>query len=118
MRTSLAPHFVALSIGIALCWLGCGSDDHPAVVPTGTVPTNTIGPTDCNSANEGCACSTPGSWTECRKVRKSGDYISCSIGTITCGDDKKWGPCIGDTIWAPPEAGVDAPAPPDASDAD
>jgi hypothetical protein len=115
LKLTLAPLVFVSLIGVGLCWLGCGGDDHAAVVPTATVPTSTIGPSDCSTASEGCACAVPGSWTECKKIRKVGDYISCSTGTITCGDDKKFGPCIGDSIWSPPEAGVDAK---DAADAD
>ena len=115
MTRTLAPLLFVSLFGVGLCWFGCGGDDHPSVVPTGTVPTST-GPSDCSAPGEGCACSVPGSMADCRKIRKSGDYISCSIGVTTCGADKRWGPCIGDGIWVPPEAGVDARS--DAPDAD
>jgi hypothetical protein len=102
---SIAPMVVAASIGVGLCWLGCGGEDHPATVPTGTVPTGTTTGPDCSKPTEGCACPAPGGVDVCKKVRVSGSYVSCSNGTITCGADGHWGPCIGDGIWVHVDAG-------------
>jgi hypothetical protein len=53
-------------------------------------------PKTCTSTDEGCPCTKPGATAACGEVLfKSDDYITCSIGTRTCGDDRKWGTCVG-----------------------
>jgi hypothetical protein len=60
----------------------------------------------CTHPQKGCACSTPGATFDCGKViRKTGDYVTCALGSMTCGDDGAWGECLGDLI-------SDHPAPP------
>ncbi|MEO8796736.1 MAG: hypothetical protein ABI551_02530, partial [Polyangiaceae bacterium] len=47
---------------------------------------------------EGCPCSSSGSTAECGKVtKKTGDYVSCQLGTATC-DGAKWGSCQGNQV--------------------
>jgi len=82
--------------------VGCGAaDDHPpptaageqAVAPTSGLP-------GCGT-EAGCPCEKAGEVAECKVYRKSGDYVSCSIGQRLCGDDLKWGECTGGDQVAP-----------------
>jgi len=48
----------------------------------------------------GCPCDTPEQTTECGEVvRRSGDYLACSVGTQLCSNGT-WGVCIGDSVVA------------------
>ncbi len=86
---------------IGLGALGCShSADHPAGLDVDSGAATKPPPTgnDCSSPAEGCACDTAGATADCGQVeRVSGDYISCSMGVLTCTDGK-WGACIGDRI--------------------
>ncbi len=53
----------------------------------------------CDTPNKGCACDTPDEVVDCGQVeRRSGDYVSCSIGKRTCSGDNTWGECVGDSV--------------------
>ncbi|MEO6599496.1 MAG: hypothetical protein ABIQ16_06455, partial [Polyangiaceae bacterium] len=53
----------------------------------------------CETPNNGCSCDRPDEVVDCGQVdRRSGDYVSCSIGKRTCGADDTWGDCVGDSI--------------------
>jgi hypothetical protein len=90
--------FVSLLMSASL---GCGSDGHLGAGPgddtTGMNPSLDGGPQpSCSTPNEGCACETPGEVVNCGQVdRRSGNYISCSLGQRTCVSGY-WGPCVGD----------------------
>ncbi|MET0789937.1 MAG: PA14 domain-containing protein [Polyangiaceae bacterium] len=72
-------------------YLGSGGDDGNAMPPPNVDP--------CATPNKGCACETPDEVVNCGQVeRRSGDYVSCSMGQRTCGADNTWGACIGDTV--------------------
>lgn len=88
---------IALTVVVA-----CGGEDRAGGVEGDgrtNLPTNpTTDP--CNPVNPGCTCDTPRATSECKVYRRSGSYIACSTGTMTCGDDKKWGLCEGAaTVW-------------------
>ena len=52
----------------------------------------------CATPNEGCACESYGAVIDCGQVhRRSGDYVSCSLGKRTCVEGR-WGACVGDRI--------------------
>jgi len=54
---------------------------------------------NCNTPEVGCPCTTPGAQAACGQVvRKSGDYVTCSEGQMTCTAGT-WGSCVGDTIY-------------------
>jgi hypothetical protein len=56
----------------------------------------------CNgSATEGCPCDNEQEMVDCGRVyHKSGDYVTCSQGFLTCADGG-WSACIGDNIILP-----------------
>jgi len=96
--SQLTSLWVAAALGFGL--FGCGSPSHPAglVLDGGTTVKPPPTGNDCESPAEGCECPTPGATADCGQVeRKSGDYVSCSMGVRTCSDGK-WGACIGDRI--------------------
>src|SRR4051812_35957514 len=52
----------------------------------------------CATPNKGCACETNDEVVDCGQVeRRSGDYVTCSMGKRTCTDGT-WGECIGDRV--------------------
>ena len=95
-------------LGLALAWAllalstACshgGHDGSPyagVAGGDGTEPVPTVDP--CETPNKGCACETPDEVVDCGQVeRRSGDYVSCSMGKRTC-DGNTWGDCIGDRV--------------------
>lgn len=63
----------------------------------------------CDPPREGCGCEDADEEMECGTVvRHSADYITCSYGVMTCGEDGKWGTCIGDEISILPVPGTGA----------
>jgi hypothetical protein len=71
----------------------CGSaDDHPPGAGGGSLPPG--GVPQCDN-DTGCPCLNPGQTIECKVIRRSGDYVACSVGERVCGDDGKWGECVG-----------------------
>lgn len=55
----------------------------------------------CTSKKRGCACEEVGSTTPCTETEVFGDYVTCTTGVLTCGDDLIWGPCIGERTTQP-----------------
>ncbi|HVW29132.1 MAG TPA: PA14 domain-containing protein [Polyangiaceae bacterium] len=52
----------------------------------------------CATPQSGCACDKEGESTDCGQVyRKTADYVSCSMGKMTCSHGA-WGACVGDRI--------------------
>jgi regulation of enolase protein 1 (concanavalin A-like superfamily) len=52
----------------------------------------------CQTPAAGCPCDSEGTSVDCGQVdRRSGDYISCSVGKTTC-QNGVWSACIGDRI--------------------
>jgi hypothetical protein len=98
----ISKRFVITTFLAALALVGCGAaDDHPP--PTGVgdeagVPVN--GLPGCGTEAE-CPCDHAGDAVDCKVFRKSGDYVSCSIGQRVCGEDLKWGECTGGDQVAP-----------------
>jgi hypothetical protein len=98
---SLSNRFAVGVFFAVVALVGCGAaDDHP---PTGT-GTEAVAPTSglpgCGT-EAGCPCERAGDATDCKVYRKSGDYVSCSIGQRVCGDGLKWGDCTGGDQVAP-----------------
>jgi hypothetical protein len=63
--------------------------DGSSIIPSGT----------CDTPHPGCGCSTENAQTACGEVvRQSGDYVTCSEGTMTCTGGV-WGACIGDQVY-------------------
>jgi hypothetical protein len=90
----------AFLLTLVACSAGCGSEDKAAAVGGGETGPTVVNPMPdpCSPAVPGCACDAPGKTMECKVYRKSGDYISCSTGTMTCGDTRKWGSCEGAAV--------------------
>ena len=79
----------------------CSKDDHkppPAALTDAGDPKPST-PNTCDSPNVGCPCDEPGKTVSCGEVIfKSADYVTCSIGTRTCGENDNWGVCAGQQI--------------------
>lgn len=57
----------------------------------------------CTPPAKGCDCVEPGTTAECGTItRHSADYVTCTYGVVTCGEDFEWGECMGDEISALP----------------
>ena len=88
--------------------VGCSGEAPAPPIGSGpgTIPTSSVGGS-CDNAEQGCACATAGETAACRVYRRVGDYVSCSAGTATCGEDLEYGECEGgDRVWvAPTDAG-------------
>ena len=70
---------------------------------TTTSQTTPDAPVACSNHEEGCPCETPNDLIDCGRVKRvAGDYVWCSTGMQTCGDDKKWGACTGDATAVAP----------------
>jgi hypothetical protein len=50
----------------------------------------------CSKEEEGCTCDEIGKTVDCKVYEQFDDYVTCTIGVYTCGDDLIWGPCIGE----------------------
>lgn len=91
-------------MALALVVLACGSEDRPpnrTSLSLGGAPGHIVGPkgSSCETPNDGCPCDDPGVEVDCGKVyRYSGEYLTCSDGLRTCGENGEWGECIGDSI--------------------
>ena len=96
-----------LRFALALCTLAlssaCSHGGHDSAPFVGTggggddLPPPVVDA--CETPNKGCACETPDEVVDCGQVeRRSGDYVSCTIGKRTCGTDNTWGDCVGDRI--------------------
>jgi hypothetical protein len=85
---------------LAALLIGCsGGDDVPPPAASGdggVLPPPTTNP--CDPPTTGCKCTTPGTSAECKVYRRSGDYVSCSTGTMVCSETGAWGPCDGAAV--------------------
>jgi len=87
---------LALAATANACSKSADRPPTPAVEDAG-LPKPT--PTPCSSPDTGCPCETSGESVSCGEIIfKSDAYITCSIGTRTCGEDEKWGICAGQQI--------------------
>jgi len=92
-----------LALALALLAMGnaCSHGGHDSAPFAGTAdagdkPVPVVDP--CETPNKGCACENADEVVDCGQVeRRSGDYVSCTIGKRTC-DGNTWGECIGDRI--------------------
>ncbi|HEY1534931.1 MAG TPA: PA14 domain-containing protein, partial [Polyangiaceae bacterium] len=85
---------------LALGSFSCGNSSHPAGLALDAGAASKPAPegNNCESPAEGCPCDTPGATADCGQVeRRSGDYVSCSMGVFTCTDGQ-WGACVGDRV--------------------
>jgi hypothetical protein len=80
----------------------CGASDAntpspPPPVEAGAIvsPAPGTGGTSCAAPTAGCPCDPAGKQAECKIFRRAGDYVACSVGVATCGDDLVWGACEG-----------------------
>jgi hypothetical protein len=97
--------------------LGCGDRDLGSLGDDGSVGAPPGIGDPCATPSDGCPCAAEGEIIDCgRTTRRSGDYLTCSMGQRTCAGGL-WGACIGDRISeiAAPADGVGtkglAPAP-------
>jgi hypothetical protein len=97
------PLRVALTFVVLLLSSACSHGGHDSAPFVGTggagdeLPPPNVDP--CATPNKGCGCETPDEVVDCGQVeRRSGDYVSCTMGKRTCGADNTWGECIGDSI--------------------
>jgi hypothetical protein len=93
----------AMLAGLGLALAACSSET--SLVGTGVPDNGGLAKPDggthvsCATPNTGCACDNPGNVIDCGEVqRRTGDYVSCSMGRRTCGTDGTWGTCLGDRI--------------------
>jgi len=95
------PLGLAIALSLLVFGSACshgGHDNAPFVgsVDAGDKPIPNVDP--CATPNKGCACETADEVIDCGQVeRRSGDYVSCTIGKRTC-DGSTWGECIGDRV--------------------
>ncbi len=62
----------------------------------------------CAHPKQGCECARPGEQAACGQVAyRSGDYVTCSVGTLRCGDDGAWGECLGDRVFTTKDSSED-----------
>ncbi|HSQ68128.1 MAG TPA: hypothetical protein VLM85_33185 [Polyangiaceae bacterium] len=95
-RTLTTWMLVSAVVLAVLAVMSCSTRDPSSLDPG--VPSNPRPGSSCATPNPGCACDTPGQVADCGEVlRKSGNYVSCSMGTMTCSGGT-WGACIGDTV--------------------
>jgi|GEM_PF-5213933 len=55
----------------------------------------------CKTEKTGCSCDEPGSTFDCKEYENFEDYVTCTIGVVTCQEDLRWGPCIGERTTQP-----------------
>src|SRR5450432_1852519 len=93
LRQALSLALLALA---SACSQGRQSAPYAGTTDAGDKPIPNADP--CATPNEGCACDTPDEVVDCGQVeRRSGDYISCTMGERTCVG-AVWGACVGDRI--------------------
>ena len=92
----LALAWALLAFGNACSHGGREGLPYAGVADAGDKPLPMVDP--CATPNKGCACENADEVIDCGQVeRRSGDYVSCTIGKRTCQGDT-WGDCIGDRI--------------------
>ena len=83
----------------------CGSAERETPPPLSfNIPTAHFEDDDpCTPPAKGCDCEDPGATADCGTItRHSADYVTCTYGVVTCGEDFEWGECVGDEISALP----------------
>ena len=98
--------------------VGCSKKiDHAAGLPgddlTGVIdrPTSVGDAQVCLHHEEGCPCATPDESVDCGEVvRRSGNYLACSVGTQQCRQGV-WGACVGDSVVAGETVSATSPQP-------
>jgi hypothetical protein len=94
--------FVLASLGLCTVFLtGCsGGEDRAAPLDVEATAETKAAPSPaevCQNHEEGCPCDNPGDVTDCGRIKRvEGNYVWCSTGHQTCGDDGQWGQCKGD----------------------
>ncbi|MEI9953125.1 MAG: PA14 domain-containing protein [Pseudomonadota bacterium] len=92
----LAVTLALLAFGNACSHGGHDSAPFVGAADAGDTPLPMVDP--CATPNKGCACENADEVVDCGQVeRRSGDYVSCTMGKRTCDGDT-WGDCIGDRI--------------------
>ncbi len=95
------PVRLALTWGLLMLSAACSHGGHQSAPFAGSAGSGdqaipTADP--CETPNKGCSCDTPDEVVDCGQVaRRSGDYVSCTIGKRTC-QSGTWGECVGDRI--------------------
>jgi hypothetical protein len=85
----------AVAVATLVVLVGCGPSQPGGGPGSYTGPDSSVGGTSCATPNEGCPCSDPGQTVDCGNVvQQSGNYVTCSEGTRTCGASG-WGECVG-----------------------
>jgi regulation of enolase protein 1 (concanavalin A-like superfamily) len=89
----------ALAVVAGSLTAGCNGSPAPSDLATSTTGRSTsTQPQTCQSPAAGCACPTEGASADCGQVdRRSGTYVTCSMGTTTCTQGV-WSACVGDRI--------------------
>jgi len=97
------PLRLALALALLALVNACSHGGHDTAPyagngDAGDKPVPMVDP--CETPNKGCACETADEVVDCGQVeRRSGDYVSCTMGKRTCdGKSNTWGDCIGDRI--------------------
>src|ERR1700690_3727758 len=86
---------LSAAMGAAAFVVGCGSE-RPA--PLADQGTNGFGGKASTAPATGGPCGPEGAAAGCGDVvRRSGNYVSCSVGTKQCLGGQ-WGPCVGDAV--------------------
>lgn len=108
----LTPRAIGRSaVCSALFLLACGGSERetPPSLSFNIVLEEFEDSDPCTPPAEGCPCTEPGAEADCGTItRHSADYITCSYGVVTCGDDLEWGECIGDEVSVLPIPGTGA----------
>jgi hypothetical protein len=96
MRRSLLHLARIAFLSLSACG---GAEDHPAA-PEGGIEVADARPVAiCVNPDEGCPCGDAGATAPCTAVRVAGTYKSCEPGVRSCGDDGRWGVCVGPSVW-------------------
>ena len=95
----------AFGLGMTALGTGCSAPEDPSAPMVSNESAPSIMPSApivCADHGAGCPCDQPGEVVECGRVKRVVDnYVWCSTGMQTCGDDGTWGKCLGDQVAAP-----------------
>lgn len=95
---SIASFAAAASLAAASLGACTSSGDKPSSIGATTHEAPEAGSISCTANEPGCPCSPSGATTACgHVVYKSADYVSCSVGRLTC-DNGTWSACVGDQV--------------------
>lgn len=88
-----------LFIALSLVACGSGEEERPPALSFAPTQEQLDDGDPCTPPDEGCPCEEVGAESDCGTiVRHSADYITCSYGVMTCGEDFAWSACIGDEV--------------------